>query len=1223
MKYFKQILRDAGLILLGTLLATSVVYAATILFPSGGGTGQGTLPASQLIYGNGLAPVGSVATGTVTCLGTVSCGAGSYVVGSNLTITGVGGGGSGSGTVSTTTPLVSGQVDFSTGVSTIGNDSTFLFDTTFKRLTFNYSTSTYSSFITASSTNFTGGGLATCTTNNFLQYTASGFFSCGAGNAFPFTVFTNYNATDTPIAFRQGFFSTASSTISGNLFLTSAFANGLLYTGTNGLVQTTATTSVTAGSGISFTTFTALGSSPITIACTGCSGASVPNVTYTTIGGTRFYTASSTATDNLAWLFGSGFTTQSSTTVGYLNAVGITSTSTFSNAVNIVAGQNTGNSSLLPAEGALNVTCTNSIGLCGQFYRNIGSTAVAPIVLIRDNNSAVTQGVLELLTSGTNGGAYNLKNIGPVPQIEWVENDQVAPAGKFEDGVNGDIRYIASRNSGDTGFENAFTFDRFANGGMFKQLGTGASFFTGRLDLNGNASTTQFSSFYKSYFGATATTTIDSTGNISIPNNSGIYYGSNLVVFGDGSKLQIRPSGNNGEIQLADFGGNVLNTVLTASGFTSVSSTSPGSLFAIGGQGVGINFSLATTTYSTTGGINLTKGGCFAINGTCIGGGSGSGVTAVTGTWPIISSGGNTPNLTFGGLSTTTPLTTGRVPYISGVNTFADVATSSIANGVGITVTNGATAFVLGAQPSIACNTASLTVFGCLGTGDFSRFNSATTTFSTGLTYTLATNAVTVNTTQNITTLSNLSTAGSVNTTASGVLYSTGTSTPGTTAPIGYTGTLGQFINGVSGNFTCTSASTSVTGCLTSGDWNIFNNKANSKWATSTDGYIVFPTGQMAAIGTSTARIFPLTIASSTVPQLSLGDGKAGDAQVTFRNAGGNLYISTTTAQGLSTTTPPAFAIMSNGVIGIGTTTPTCNNANGPCIDISGSAPAITLTETASTRCLGEAVVISGSFYFGTGSNCGVGFLANGTVVGGFDVLGNGYFFGRGLFATSTGQSPIAGFSTTQRQLELSSGAGQVLWTQRNSYGTFYLATTTTQGAATSTTASFSIAASSGVISFGNYPNCTGTNALQVSATSIVCGSTVSDARLKKDFKDITPEEGIAVVRALQPKTFWFSDTTYHNTLDVRQQQGFVAQDILKLVKDHPALASAVGLDDHGYLTLDKTMLTPYFDAAIKYLDNQQKSSGGTNDWKLYLLAGAVVAYIVWNEIDKRLLIKK
>ena len=44
--------------------------------------------------------------------------------------------------LSTSTPLVSGQVDFSTGVNTIGNDATFLFDSTLKKLSFNYASTT-------------------------------------------------------------------------------------------------------------------------------------------------------------------------------------------------------------------------------------------------------------------------------------------------------------------------------------------------------------------------------------------------------------------------------------------------------------------------------------------------------------------------------------------------------------------------------------------------------------------------------------------------------------------------------------------------------------------------------------------------------------------------------------------------------------------------------------------------------------------------------------------------------------------------------------------------------------------------------------------------------------------------------------------------------------------------------------------------------------------------
>lgn len=70
---------------------------------------------------------------------------------------------------------------------------------------------------------------------------------------------------------------------------------------------------------------------------------------------------------------------------------------------------------------------------------------------------------------------------------------------------------------------------------------------------------------------------------------------------------------------------------ITSTGLIGVGSTTPGSLFSIGTNGTGINFvDNGTTTFSGKG-INLLKGGCFAINSTCVGGsGGGSGtVTSV------------------------------------------------------------------------------------------------------------------------------------------------------------------------------------------------------------------------------------------------------------------------------------------------------------------------------------------------------------------------------------------------------------------------------------------------------------------------------------------------------------------------------------------------------------------------------------------------------------------
>ncbi|MBL8158400.1 hypothetical protein JNK62_02625 [bacterium] len=62
--------------------------------------------------------------------------------------------------------------------------------------------------------------------------------------------------------------------------------------------------------------------------------------------------------------------------------------------------------------------------------------------------------------------------------------------------------------------------------------------------------------------------------------------------------------------------------VVRGNGNVGISTSTPGSLFSIGNTN-GINFSTATSTFSSTGGINL-SGGCYAINGTCIGGGSAS-----------------------------------------------------------------------------------------------------------------------------------------------------------------------------------------------------------------------------------------------------------------------------------------------------------------------------------------------------------------------------------------------------------------------------------------------------------------------------------------------------------------------------------------------------------------------------------------------------------------------
>ncbi len=212
--------------------------------------------------------------------------------------------------------------------------------------------------------------------------------------------------------------------------------------------------------------------------------------------------------------------------------------------------------------------------------------------------------------------------------------------------------------------------------------------------------------------------------------------------------------------------GQVATTTLTASGPLSLSN--PISV-------IGASASALTCTTASSG-----IGGC--LSNTAFDTFNNKQAT-ISATWPVILTGAT---VSFGGLSTTSQAVVGNIPYFSGVNTFANVATSTIGAGTGISF-SGTSGYQVG------------------GTNG---------TFS-------------VNTSQNISTLSNLSSAGTLNNTSGGVLYSTATSTPTVSAPITYSGTLGQFIGGASGAFGCTTASSGVTGCLSGTDWNTFNGKGS------------------------------------------------------------------------------------------------------------------------------------------------------------------------------------------------------------------------------------------------------------------------------------------------------------------------------------------------------------------------------------------------------------
>src|SRR3990167_7823612 len=124
--------------------------------------------------------------------------------------------------------------------------------------------------------------------------------------------------------------------------------------------------------------------------------------------------------------------------------------------------------------------------------------------------------------------------------------------------------------------------------------------------------------------------------------------------------------------------------------------------------------SVATGTVSASGGVTVTAGrsaigGSLAI--TCSTADTNtqgclsdtdwdtfnSKQATISATWPITLTGAA---VGFNGISTSTAAVIGNIPYFSWVNTFANVATSSLVQSTGINIANGTSAYVLGAQPT-------------------------------------------------------------------------------------------------------------------------------------------------------------------------------------------------------------------------------------------------------------------------------------------------------------------------------------------------------------------------------------------------------------------------------------------------------------------------------------------------------------------------------------------
>jgi len=97
---------------------------------------------------------------------------------------------------------------------------------------------------------------------------------------------------------------------------------------------------------------------------------------------------------------------------------------------------------------------------------NEGALNSASAVLeVTATNPEYNQPALRIKQAGQRGGAASIRIDDPNPDIEFVETDQVAPAGKYEIAVQSDKLQINGRNASDTGFETIVAFQRLGAGG--------------------------------------------------------------------------------------------------------------------------------------------------------------------------------------------------------------------------------------------------------------------------------------------------------------------------------------------------------------------------------------------------------------------------------------------------------------------------------------------------------------------------------------------------------------------------------------------------------------------------------------------------------------------------------------------------------------------------------------------------------------------------------------
>lgn len=752
-------------------------------------------------------------------------------------------------------------------------------------------------------------------------------------------------------------------------------------------------------------------------------------------------------------------------------------------------------------------------------------------------------------------------------------------------------------------------------------IGIGTSSPYGKFSVALNNGDTNATAFVVASSTASATTTlfnISNTGSITTTLSTGCVnstagvLGSTGVACGSGSGgglATTSPTASSNVLVYSAAGAGaaygVATTTLAGTGILSVSNSpivigaSPAVASITGGSNGqvlgwlgGVPAWTASSSVAAGTGISIATAGAVTTV-------TNSGVTSVTGTYPVVSSGGQTPavSLAFG---TTTSNTWANTQTF----TNAPVVTAFSVAGTVNNLANGTTYSTPTSTPTV---TAPITYSGTLGsfTGGSSGAFACATCLTANQTITLSGDVSGSGSTAITTTIgSNKVTVGMLAQAAANTVLGNPT---GSTANVQafatsslFTGTAGQnaiFTN--TGNLVGTSSifTNTTTGNIgiddTTPDFNleIATPNANGYFGitnTADGDVLAVTTAGFVGIATTTPQ-WALTVSSATKPQIVLTDSSLTSAAWALRSAGGYFYISSTSPSTFATTTiTNALTISPGGKVGIGTSTPQaglhlydsdslgCGNTS----EIFGGRDGGD-TDYWGCRSANNDGLSNDPFQWGIGNVPGTNPVM--TLLGSKGSLGIG---------TTTPVGTLNLASSTGQQLVLSDGsASSVGWNVRNAGGTLYIGTSSPSTFATSSnnlsavqinptgSAALGVATSTpwrtlsvtGTVGFDGLTAAAGTvqGICLVTATKELVANAaatcvVSSRKSKQNIQDLT----VGLDTVLKMKTFAFQ---YKDSPDITRY-GFMAEDMADLdpiLADYDKDGEPATIDTTGILALN------------------------------------------------------